>query len=850
MALSFIGAGSAGATTITIPSGHALGDLLVMFAFRDGSTTAPTVPTGWTSLGVNTGTTCASVVAYKVCETAAETSGTWTNASMLACHVYRGQRAVTPLINSGGNAGTTSAVDYAGITAMTEPGTSWVIRFAGNTSINTSLETAPSGHTNRTNTASAVAEVSGHDTNGPVSSSSFGSVAAGGTAGNWITKTIELIAAPAALTGMKTAMFGAENTAPSTTVINYNWPAPSHSSTWSATEAQRTTLFNEAITITSFKITVDTAPGTAASGKKYMYTLRANSVNTGITTVITDTETSATWTGSVTLSAYAFIAMMATPVNTPTAPTGLYWQIEYRTAGQYFFMNGGSGLVSASATNYIAASGQNQQVGSATSTDYEIIVPESGIITELSSKVDVALTSSMAYAVSVRINDTTDYLITTLNSTSSGGTAVGSVAVSAGDRIVIKCVPSNTPTTARLTTCLTITPSVNGETFFGYGSAAAPSGASGAVVYEQMQGVGAASWNSTENLRYVMPPAYDYKKFYVKLMTAPGGATSRAFTFRDNGADTALSVTISGASTTGSNTGTTITHSGNLASIKTIAAGGTAATTNGVKMGYVMAMPQDSVTYEDITFDAKSAQGFDATSTTLSHTTSGTNRLLVVAVAVDGASTISSVTYAGVAMTLAKTFYNIRRISLYYLVAPATGANNIAVTLSGSDDAGIMAVSYNGVNQTAPFDDTIASDVNTSPYGQTITTRHEKELIVFASADDDNVAPARTPSGSSTERHDVLLGSGAGDFGGFFSDLIVATPSTNTLSYTDVDIFESTSVIATFRPAAVVSGSTGQMKVYSGSAWVPKPVKVWNGTSWVTKPLKRWNGSAWVITPY
>lgn len=45
-------------------------------------------------------------------------------------------------------------------------------------------------------------------------------------------------------------------------------------------------------------------------------------------------------------------------------------------------------------------------------------------------------------------------------------------------------------------------------------------------------------------------------------------------------------------------------------------------------------------------------------------------------------------------------------------------------------------------------------------------------------------------------------------------------------------------------------GSTGQIKVWNGSAWVAKPVKVWNGSAWVTKPVKVWNGSAWVETNY
>jgi len=36
------------------------------------------------------------------------------------------------------------------------------------------------------------------------------------------------------------------------------------------------------------------------------------------------------------------------------------------------------------------------------------------------------------------------------------------------------------------------------------------------------------------------------------------------------------------------------------------------------------------------------------------------------------------------------------------------------------------------------------------------------------------------------------------------------------------------------------------VKVWSGSAWVTKPVKVWSGSAWVAKPLKFWNGSAWI----
>ena len=45
-------------------------------------------------------------------------------------------------------------------------------------------------------------------------------------------------------------------------------------------------------------------------------------------------------------------------------------------------------------------------------------------------------------------------------------------------------------------------------------------------------------------------------------------------------------------------------------------------------------------------------------------------------------------------------------------------------------------------------------------------------------------------------------------------------------------------------------GTTGQIKVWNGSAWVAKPVKVWNGSAWVIKPLKFYNGSIFVTTGY
>ena len=45
------------------------------------------------------------------------------------------------------------------------------------------------------------------------------------------------------------------------------------------------------------------------------------------------------------------------------------------------------------------------------------------------------------------------------------------------------------------------------------------------------------------------------------------------------------------------------------------------------------------------------------------------------------------------------------------------------------------------------------------------------------------------------------------------------------------------------------AGPTGQIKAWTGVAWVAKPVKVWSGV-WTTKTLKYWNGASWITTPY
>jgi hypothetical protein len=89
---------------------------------------------------------------------------------------------------------------------------------------------------------------------------------------------------------------------------------------------------------------------------------------------------------------------------------------------------------------------------------------------------------------------------------------------------------------------------------------------------------------------------------------------------------------------------------------------------------------------------------------TFSHTVvSNTNGYLLVAIAYQsGSATVSSVTYNGVDMgaALKSQLTASDRTYLFGLKAPASGANDVVVTMSAGKDIVVGAVSYTGVHQT------------------------------------------------------------------------------------------------------------------------------------------------------
>ena len=121
-----------------------------------------------------------------------------------------------------------------------------------------------------------------------------------------------------------------------------------------------------------------------------------------------------------------------------------------------------------------------------------------------------------------------------------------------------------------------------------------------------------------------------------------------------------------------------------------------------------------------IAFDAASNPSFkgsSGTSYTRTHTCSGSDRILfVTAYAFNSpAPVVSGVTYNGVAMTkvAAVNKQTNDEMSLWYLINPATGSNNVVMTTSSAaSNMGSCCASYTGASQSGGIDSSNSGTAN------------------------------------------------------------------------------------------------------------------------------------------
>lgn len=190
-----VGQNSAEANTVTIPSGHQVGDFLLVFAFRDGSAVNPTVPAGWTTITNTLDTTSGSAsVGWKIAASSSETSGTWTNATGLIVLVYRGVDNPSPWIAGTTSNAVSTTITYGGITDANLKGVSGyrICAIAAHRSIDTTIDTPPTGMANIVSALGATQDMAAHEINSEASAWASTNVSIGGTSSGWVSIVLAL----------------------------------------------------------------------------------------------------------------------------------------------------------------------------------------------------------------------------------------------------------------------------------------------------------------------------------------------------------------------------------------------------------------------------------------------------------------------------------------------------------------------------------------------------------------------------------------------------------------------------------------------------------------------------------
>lgn len=187
---------------------------------------------------------------------------------------------------------------------------------------------------------------------------------------------------------------------------------------------------------------------------------------------------------------------------------------------------------------------------------------------------------------------------------------------------------------------------------------------------------------------------------------------------------------------------------------------------------------------------------------TTSFTCSGENRLLVVGVMEGvGELNVTSMTYNGDSLTKIgdSLVDGDRYVSLYVLIAPDTGANNLVVNYNNSF-LRLFISSYTGVKQTSQpevYDEEVSSGVTTS-YSDTITTTSDNNWLVSA---------VKTRYGTISASTGASLVTGLGNQMALFDSNEAKSPSGSyTMNYSTTIIGSWASVVMAIAPAVTSTG--------------------------------------------
>lgn len=225
-----------------------------------------------------------------------------------------------------------------------------------------------------------------------------------------------------------------------------------------------------------------------------------------------------------------------------------------------------------------------------------------------------------------------------------------------------------------------------------------------------------------------------------------------------------------------------------------------------------------------IALDTTADGGEDvATSLTWTHTCTGSDLILFVAIASGTADDIAGVTYNGVPLTLvdkiaARFFY------VYMLVGPATGSHSVVVSASSSHILGAVSASYTGAAQSGQPDASVQNSVGTGTTLTTsITTVANNSWVFLAMTNYDNGIPPSAGTGATFR----IAGAVLGEPGLFDSDGPVSPAGSYSMTTTEgADPFNVGigHILVSFSPA-----SSGATRPGAAFLAIGNPLRVFGG---------------------
>lgn len=295
----------------------------------------------------------------------------------------------------------------------------------------------------------------------------------------------------------------------------------------------------DAFTVSRLHLRVTTAPGV---GKSWTFTLQKNGSDTAVVAVISGTDTQGTdTTNSVTYAAGDTFNIKCVPSGTPTAAGSVIMSAVTYGDGQIILMSSNSG--SSISPRYIGFQSGSSDTSDAGRVDAPS--PGAGTLSKFYFRTSAAPGSGTSYTTTLDKNGSASGITATVSDTNTlASDTTNSTTIAAGDTLRYTITKSGSPATIIPRVTMLFVPTTSGESIF---TQATPTVAGATTTYSSLT-TDPTGFDTTEsNVTKTLLGDGTLTKFYVKRLTAAGSTWTG--TVRENGVNTALSLSVTNVTT-------------------------------------------------------------------------------------------------------------------------------------------------------------------------------------------------------------------------------------------------------------------------------------------------------------